>query len=103
MQRHNSRINIKNNNNNTAKERNKKMEKHGCSDFRFAGPCTISHHQYFKMVDLLIESHTRTMKGLNPHTLPYVPMRNNNIEIEEKKKKLHRRMINKNLKEFINF
>ena len=54
----------------TIKERNTKIEKHGYSNFGFVGPCTISHHQYSRMVDLLIERHMHKIE-------------NNNIEIAE--------------------
>ena len=55
-----------------------------CSGFGFAGPHTIMHHQYFKMVDLLIETCMGTTKGLNPFALPYEPTNNNSINVVNK-------------------
>ena len=37
------------------------------------GPYTVVHHQYYQMVDLLIQHWRRTMGGLNPYALPYIP------------------------------
>ena len=37
------------------------------------GPHTVAHHQYYQMVDLLIQHCRRTMGGLNPHALPHAP------------------------------
>ena len=37
------------------------------------GPYTVVHHQYYQMVDLLIQHWRRTMSGLNPYALPHSP------------------------------
>ena len=39
----------------------------------YKGPYTVVHHQYYQMVDLLIQHWRRTMGGLNPYALPHVP------------------------------
>ena len=66
------------------------MEKNRCSDFRFTGLHTMLHHQYFKMIDLIIEKCTFTIKqlNLNPCTSPCAPMKNNNKEIAEQEEKI---------------
>lgn len=74
--------------NNNVKECNVTMEKNAYSGLGFTGPCATMHHQYFKMVDLLIETCTSTMKGLNACALPYAPMENNNIQIVEQKENI---------------
>lgn len=42
-------------------------------EFAHTGQCTTMHHQYYQMVDLLIEYCRKSMGGLNPHVVPYVP------------------------------
>ena len=42
-------------------------------EFEHAGPCTVAYHQHCQMVDLLMQHCRKTMGGLNPHALPYVP------------------------------
>ena len=42
-------------------------------EFVHTGQCTITHHQYYQMVDLLIECCRKSMGGLNPHTVPCAP------------------------------
>ena len=37
------------------------------------GQHTIAHHQYYQMVDLLIEHCRKSMGGLNPHAVPHAP------------------------------
>ena len=37
------------------------------------GPCTVFHHQYFQMVDLLMHFVWQSMCGLNPHATPHAP------------------------------
>ena len=39
----------------------------------FVGAYTPTHHQYFQMVDMLMHHWKRTMYGLNPYAIPYVP------------------------------
>jgi len=39
----------------------------------FVGAYTPIHHQYFQMVDMLIHHWKRTMDGLNPYAISYVP------------------------------
>lgn len=39
----------------------------------FVGAYTPMHHQYFQMVDMLIHHWKRTMDGLNPYAMSYVP------------------------------
>ena len=53
-------------------------------DFGFdhAGPYTIMHHQHYQMVDLLILCCRKTMGGLNPHALPYVPSKQQKVPKE---------------------
>ena len=43
-------------------------------EFVHAGPYTVVHHQCYQMVDLLTQHCRKTMGGLNPHALPYVPL-----------------------------
>ena len=38
------------------------------------GTHTVIHHQYYQMVDLLMQFCRRTMGGLNPHALPHAPL-----------------------------
>ena len=52
----------------------------------FSGPCTVVHHQHFQMVDMLMHHCIRTMCGLNPYVLPYVPKLQDMNEKEGKKK-----------------
>ena len=42
-------------------------------EFVHTGPYTVVHHQYYQMVDLLTQFCRKTMGGLNPYALPYVP------------------------------
>ena len=42
-------------------------------EFVHTGQHTIIHHQYYQMVDLLIEYCRKSMGGLNPRTMPYAP------------------------------
>ena len=42
-------------------------------EFAHAGPYTVAHHQCYQMVDLLMQYREKTMGGLNPCALPYVP------------------------------
>ena len=53
-------------------------------DFGFdhAGPYTITHHQYYQMVDLLILCCRKTMGGLNPYALPYAPSKQKKVPKE---------------------
>ena len=37
------------------------------------GQHTMMHHQYYQMVDLLIEYCRKSMGGLNPCAMPYAP------------------------------
>ena len=39
----------------------------------YSGPHTVFHHQCFQMVDMLMQCCRRSMHGLNPYALPYVP------------------------------
>ena len=42
-------------------------------EFAHAGPCTVAHNQCYQIVDLLMQHCRKTMGGLNPCALPYVP------------------------------
>ena len=52
----------------------------------FSGLHTVVHHQCFQMVDTLTHHCRRTMCGLNPYALPYVPKHQDMNEKEGKKK-----------------
>ena len=58
----------------------------------FLGSYTAFHHQYFKMVDMLIHHFDMNMKKLNPCTKPYKPKKeveevNTKEEVQQKKTK----------------
>ena len=38
------------------------------------GPHAVTHHQYYQMVDLLMQHCRRSIGRLNPHALPHVPV-----------------------------
>ena len=42
-------------------------------EFVHAGTYTVMHHQYYQMVDILMQYCKKSMGGLNPHALPYAP------------------------------
>ena len=55
----------------------------------FVGQYTNFHHQYFKMVEILIYDYKQNMQSLNPCAIPYAPkeqkepeIKNNNQEDE---------------------
>ena len=54
----------------------RKEEKMSSSDYCGVdtGPHAVTHHQYYQMVDLLMQCCLQFMGGLNPHALPYVPV-----------------------------
>ena len=52
-----------------------------------AGQCTIMHHQYYQMVDLLIECCKKSMGGLNPHAAPCAPSTSRIVAEESAKTK----------------
>ena len=62
--------NTNSNNNINDMDRNKSMKWNGID---FTGPYTVIHHHYFQMVDALTHHCRRTLCGLNPYALPYVP------------------------------
>ena len=69
----------------------------------FIEPHTVIHHQYYQMVDLLIQYCRRLMCRLNPYALSYVPLKNHDIEIKkkdqnEKDKKLNLAKLNQGWK-----
>ena len=45
-----------------------------------AGTCTAVHHQYYQMVDILMQHCRKSMGGLNPHALPYAPPTQQGVE-----------------------
>lgn len=55
----------------------------------FAGSYAAFHHQYFKMVDMMMHHFEQNMYGLNPHARSYVPAeqeyteKNNNSRDED--------------------
>ena len=57
------------------------------SNFGLAGPHATSHHQHFKMVNLLIESCAFAIKGLNPKAQQHHPAVKVRKEENEKKMK----------------
>jgi hypothetical protein len=56
-------------------------------EFVHTGPYTVAHHQYYQMVDLLTQLCRRTMGGLNPHAVPYVPLTSPIVTKERKTNK----------------
>ena len=48
----------------------------------FAGSCTAFHHQYFKMVDILMHYFEQNMHSLNPSAKPYAPLEQDSKEYE---------------------
>lgn len=50
------------------------------------GLCTVMHHQYHQVVDLLITTYKCALNGLNPCTLPYAPK---NVITEEDKEETY--------------
>ena len=60
-----------------------------------AGIYTVAHHQYYQMVDLLMQYCRKSMGGLNPYAMPYVPQTQQGVE---KSNACDERNQNKNVK-----
>ena len=56
-----------------------------------SGLHTVIHHQCYQMVDLLIQHFRRSMCGLNPYALPYMPQHKEDMNETEESKKTNKR------------
>ena len=56
-------------------------------EFVHTGQCTIMHHQYYQMVDLLIEYCRKSIGGLDPHVVPHAPSTSQIVTEERTNKK----------------
>ena len=50
----------------------------------FTGPHMVIHHQYYQIVDLLIQYCRQLICGLNPYALLYALLKHRSIEIKNK-------------------
>ena len=58
------------------------------SDFSI---CAVIHHQYYQMVDLLMQNCRQSMSGLNPHSLTHMPKCQDDANENEDSKKINKR------------
>ena len=77
--------NIKNNNNINERAMNNNIKWNG--SFDCIGLCTVFHHHYFQMVDILMHYCKCTMGGLNPYLSLHVPQYQVDVNAMDEKMK----------------